>query len=157
MKESVTCSLTGVSYLNLQTEKGLLADIRVREALTYAVDRDAINEALGGIVTPTYCMLSESMFCHSAAEEAKLAQLLKYDPERSRAILAEAGWSDPDGDGILNKNGQKLTLEMLIPSDNSTFRAAAPLLREQFAAIGVDAAITEYEADYIKEMMRADE
>ena len=151
------CSLTGVSYLNLQTEKGLLADIRVREALTYAVDRDAINEALGGIVTPTYCMLSESMFCHSAAEEAKLAQQLKYDPERSRAILAEAGWSDPDGDGILNKNGQKLTLEMLIPSDNSTFRAAAPLLREQFAAIGVDAAITEYEADYIKEMMRADE
>lgn len=151
------CSLTGVSYLNLQTEKGILADQRVREALTYAVDRDAINAELGGIVTPTYGLLSDSQFCHSEAEEAKLAEQLKYDPDRSRALLASAGWSDPDGDGILNKNGQRLTLEMLIPSDNSIFRAAAPLLKLQFAAIGADVKITEYEADYIKELMRADE
>ncbi|MBE7004684.1 MAG: ABC transporter substrate-binding protein [Ruminococcaceae bacterium] len=151
------CSLTGVSYLNLQTEKGLLSDVRVRQALTYAVDRDAINAALGGIVAPTYGLLSDSQFGHSEREEAKLAQELAYDPARAKALLAEAGWTDPDGDGILNKGATRLTLEMMIPSDNSTFQAAGPILKEQFAAVGVDAQIVEYEADYIKELMRADE
>ncbi len=151
------CSLTGVSYLNLQTEKGALADIRVRQALTYAVDREAIKNALGGIVTPTYCLLSDSQFGHSEAEEAKLAAQLAYDPARSKELLAEAGWQDSDGDGIVEKDGRKLTLEMMIPSDNSTFQAAGPVLKEQFAAVGVDAQIVEREADYIKELMRADE
>ncbi len=151
------CSLSGVSYLNLQTEKGYLSDIRVREALTYAVDRDVLVKALGGIVTPTYGLLSDSQFGHSEAEEAKLAEQLAYNPERSKALLAEAGWKDTDGDGIVNKGSAKLTLEMMIPSDNSTFQAAGPILKEQFAAIGVDVQIVEYEADYIKELMRADE
>ncbi len=151
------CMLTGVSYLNLQTEKGILKDAAVREALTYAVDRDALNEALGGIVVPTYGLISESQFGHSEAEEAKLAAEFAYNPARSKELLAEAGWHDADGDGILEKSGDKLTLEMMIPSDNGTFQAAGPILREQFAAIGVDAQIRELEADYIKELMRADE
>ncbi len=151
------CSLTGVSYLNLQTEKGLLADIRVRQALTYAVDRDAIAEALGGIVTPTYGLLSDSQFGHSEAEEARLAEKLAYNPEKAKELLAEAGWKDTDGDGIVNKGSMKLTLDMMIPSDNSTFQAAGPILQKQFADVGVEVTITEHEADYIKELMRADE
>lgn len=155
--ETYECMLTGVSYLNLQTEKGPLADIQVRQALTYAVDRDAINTALGGIVTPTFGLLSESQFCHSEAEEAKLAGELAYDPARSRELLALSGWTDTDGDGIVEKDGQKLSLEMMIPSDNGTFRATGPILKEQFAAVGADVRIIEFEADYIKELMRADE
>lgn len=151
------CSLTGVSYLNLQTEKGLLADIRVRQALTYAVDRDAIAEALGGIVTPTYGLLSDSQFGHSEAEEARLAEKLAYNPEKAKELLAEAGWKDTDGDGVVNKGSMKLTLDMMIPSDNSTFQAAGPILQKQFADVGVEVTITEHEADYIKELMRADE
>ncbi len=151
------CSLTGVSYLNLQTEKGPLADVRVRQALTYAVDRDAIAKALGNIVTPTYCLLSDSQFGHSEKEEAKLARELAYNPEKAKTLLSEAGWKDTNGDGLVDKGGENLTLEMMIPSDNSTFQAAGPVLKQQFAAVGVDAQIVEYEADYIKELMRADE
>ena len=147
----------GISYLNLQTGKGPLADIRVRQALTYAVDRDAINAVLGGIVTPTYGFISAAQAGYSDAEEQKLSAALAYDPARAKQLLAEAGWADADGDGILDKAGKSLCLEMLIPSDNSTFRAAAPVLREQFAAIGVDAQIVEREADYIKELMRGDD
>ncbi len=151
------CCLTGVSYLNLQTEKGFLADPLVRQALTYAVDRDELKEALGGIVTPTYCLLSDSQFGHSQAEEEKLSKQLAYNPEKAKELLAEAGWKDTDGDGVVNKGSMKLTLEMMIPSDNSTFHAAGPVLQKQFADIGVEVSIVEYEADYIKELMRADE
>ncbi len=151
------CQLTGVSFLNLQTNKGVLADIRLRQALTYAVDRYAIRDALDGVVTPTFCLLSDSQFGHSEAEEAKLAKELAYDPARSRQLLEEAGWRDSNGDGIVDKGGRELSMEMMIPSDSSTFRAAAPLLREQLAAVGIDAQIREEEADYIKELMREDD
>lgn len=86
----------GVCYLNLQTDHGVLADIRVREALTYAVDRDAIVSGLGGVVTPSYGFIASPQTGYSAEEEAKLAEQLRYDPERAKALLAEAGWDDPE-------------------------------------------------------------
>ncbi|MBE7009462.1 MAG: ABC transporter substrate-binding protein [Ruminococcaceae bacterium] len=147
----------GISYLNLQTGKGILSNKNVREALTYAVDRDAINAALGGHVTPTYGFLSAAQAGYSAKEEAKLASEYKYDPERAKALLESQGWVDGDGDGVRDRGGARLKLELLIPSDNSSLRAAGPVLQEQFAAVGVETELVEYEADYIKELMREDE
>ena len=147
----------GVSYLNLQTEKGFLRDELVRQALARAIDRDAINEALGGSITPNYSFISEAQFGYSKEEDEKLAEELGYDPVRAGELLEEAGWSDTNGDGILEKFGQPLSLEMLIPADNDTFRAAGPVLREQFAAVGADVQIVEYDSDYIKELMREDD
>lgn len=146
----------GVSYLNLQTGKGPLKDIRLRQALTYAVDREEIRDRLGAI-TPTYTFLSAAQAGYSAAEDAKLAQELGFDPERAKELLTEAGWTDTDGDGVVDKDGEKLCLEMMIPSDNSTFMLAGPILQEQFAAIGVETQILALEADYIKELMREDD
>lgn len=147
----------GTSYLNLQTGKGTLANIKVRQALTYAIDREAINDALGGCVTPTYGFLSAAQAGYSEREEAKLAEDLRYDPEQAKRLLAEAGWSDSDHDGIRDRGGVPLSLEMLIPSDNSTFRAAGPVIQQQLAAVGVETQIIEYESGYIKELMREDD
>jgi peptide/nickel transport system substrate-binding protein len=147
----------GVSYLNLQTEKGLLSDINVRMALSYAVDRDELNAALDGVVTPTYGFISEAQAGYSATEEAKLAGELAFAPDKAKSLLADAGWADTDGDGIVEKDGQKLSFEMLLPSDRASLKASGPVLQKQFAAIGVDAQIREYEADYIKQQMREDQ
>ncbi len=147
----------GVSYLNLQTQQGVLEDIRVREALTYAVDRNALNKALGDAVTPFYGFIVPAMAGYSAEEEAKLAQKLAYDPERAKALLAEAGWADKDGDGILEKDGAPLSFDMLLPSDKDSLKTAGPVLVEQFAAIGAEAKVHYFEADYIKELMHANE
>ncbi|MBE6908620.1 MAG: hypothetical protein E7474_03285 [Ruminococcaceae bacterium] len=146
----------GVSFLNLQTGKGLLEDANVRMALSYAVDRDELNAALDGVVTPTYGFISEAQAGYSAAEEAKLAGELAFAPDKAKQLLADAGWADVDGDGILEKDGQKLSFEMLLPSDRASLKASGPVLQKQFAAIGVDAQIREYEADYIKQQMRED-
>ncbi len=148
--------LPGVSYLNLQTEKGILADPLVRQALSYAVNRDELYFALDGTVTPMYGFISDAQAGYSAQEEAKLAEKLKYDPEKAAALLAEAGWADTNGDGIVDKDGQALSFEMLIPSDRAPLKAVGPVLQMEFAAIGVDAQIREYEADYIKQMMKED-
>ena len=148
--------LPGVAYLNLQTQTGLLIEPEVRQALTYAVDRDALNEALGGIVTPTYGFITEAQAGYSAQEEAKLAAEYRCDPERARELLASAGWADSDGDGIVEKEGQKLSVEMLIPSDRDVFHAAGPILRRQFADVGIDTQINEQPAETIKELMKQD-
>lgn len=147
----------GVCYLNLQTEKGVLADINVRRALLHAIDRDALNEALGGIVTPTFGFISPSQFGYSAEAEAKLAEEWGYDPALAQSILAEAGWKEKNFEGILKRGNMKLQLEMMIPGDNTTFKAAGPLIKEQLSALGIDVKLLEYDADYIKELMREDE
>ncbi|MDD5937829.1 MAG: ABC transporter substrate-binding protein [Clostridiales bacterium] len=147
----------GVSYLNMQTEKGVTADIKVRQALTLAVDRQEILDALDGVVTPTYGFISEAQAGYSAGKEAELAEKLAYNPEQAKALLAEAGWADTDGDGFVDKDGQKLTFELLVASDRASIKAAAPVLQNQFAAIGVDAQIREYEGAYIKQLMKDDD
>lgn len=147
----------GVSYLNLQTGKGVLSDPKVREALSYAVNRDELAEALDGLVTPTYGFISEAQAGYSAEEEAKLAKELAFDPDRSKALLEEAGWTDSDGDGFVDKDGENLSFEMLLPSDRASLKASGTVLQSQFNAIGVDAQIREYEADYIKQLMKDDD
>ena len=147
----------GVSYLNLQTEKGVLADAKVREALSLAVDRDELVDNLDGVVTPTYGFISAAQTGYSDAEESKLAEELKYDPDRAAELLKEAGWEDSDGDGILDKDGEALSFEMLIPSDRASLKASGSVLQAQFAAVGVDAQVREYEADYIKSLMKDDD
>lgn len=146
----------GVSYLNMQTGKGPTADSKVRQALTLAVNRDEIVLALDGVVTPTYGFISEAQAGYSAGKEAELSQKLSYDPEKAKALLAEAGWTDTNGDGFVDKDGQNLSFEMLVASDRASIKAAAPVLQVQFNAIGVDAQIREYEGSYIKQLMRED-
>lgn len=146
----------GVSYLNLQTEKGILADIKVREALSLAVNRDELVENLDGVVLPAYGFLSAAQAGFSQDEEDKLAKELKYDPDQAKKLLEEAGWKDSDGDGIVEKDGKPLSFEMLLPSDRASLKASGSVLQNQFKAIGVDAQIREYEADYIKQQMKDD-
>lgn len=77
--------------LNFQDEK--LANLKVREAIDYAIDRDAIiNGILGGYVTyPSTGVISSSI------QNAKqgIGDDYKYDPEKAKQLLAEAGY--PDG------------------------------------------------------------
>ena len=147
----------GVSYLNLQTGKGVLEDAKVREALTYAVDRDELAEALDGVVTPIYGFISAAQAGYSADKEAELAKEFKFDPDKAKSLLEEAGWKDSDGDGFVDKNGENLSFEMLLPSDRASLKASGAVLQSQFAAVGVDAQIREYEADYIKQLMKDDD
>lgn len=144
----------GVSYLNLQTEEGIMKDIKVREALSLAVNRDELVENLDGVVLPAYGFISAAQAGFSQEEEDKLAGELKYDPDKAKELLEEAGWKDADGDGIVEKDGKPLSFEMLLPSDRASLKASGSVLQSQFKAIGVDAQIREYEADYIKQQMK---
>ncbi|MBX3142773.1 MAG: hypothetical protein KF813_03370 [Trueperaceae bacterium] len=82
-----------------------LHDVRVRQAMSYAVDRQLIIDAvLNGVGTPLATIFRPDMAGYTADFEP-----YPYDPERARELLAEAGYADGfdvrfmTSDGILNK------------------------------------------------------
>ncbi len=144
----------GVSYMMFNDEDEALSDYNVRKAIMIGIDRDAIADALNGVVTPEYGFISEAQAGYSQSKAAELAETYKYDAEAAKALLKEAGYEDTDGDGFVEKNGEKLTIEYCAATDVATSKATAPVIQEQLKAIGIDLQITEYESAYIKQLQR---
>jgi peptide/nickel transport system substrate-binding protein len=79
-------------------------DVRMREAMMYAVDRRAMAEAVSpglGYVDDVFIPLGVSWI-----ERPDDLVFREYDPERALALLAEVGWTDSDGDGILDRTAR---------------------------------------------------
>ena len=145
---------SGVCYLRINTEVPGLDDYKVREALFYGLDRDAISDALNGTVVPAYSYLTDAQAGFSAETEEAFAKKYKHDVEKAKALLKEAGYEDSDGDGYVEKDGKKLSFEFASPTDKAAPKAAIPVIQEQLKQIGIEAVIKEYEGQYIKQLAR---
>lgn len=109
--------------------KGILADENVRQALLVGVDRKAIvDTALGSRTKPATSVLG------SATPFYQPTGKLRYDPVAAKKFLDDAGWA-PGADGIRVKNGQRLSLNWLIPAPPP---AANEVVQQQLKAIGVE-------------------
>ncbi len=105
---------------NLDPEKTtLFQDVRVRQALLYALDRESIARDI---------LLENALVAHGtqpvisyAYAPERLTTQYTYDPEKAKALLAEAGWADADGDGILEKDGTPFSFEVLYTAGSPTF------------------------------------
>jgi peptide/nickel transport system substrate-binding protein len=124
------------AYVGLNLRDPLFADVRVRHALGYAIDRDAIVTYLRrGLATPAVGVLPPM----SWAFEPDVFQFT-YDPTRSRALLDEAGFPDPDGDGPLPR------LRFTLKTSTAEFvRLQATVIQQQLRAIGVAADVRSHE------------
>ncbi|MER3513695.1 MAG: hypothetical protein C4310_04285 [Chloroflexota bacterium] len=83
---------------------GAFADKRIRQAFAYCIDRKAIIDQVlfGESVAPNVYLPKE----HPLYAGDENLTIYNFDPEKGKALLAEAGWTDTDGDGIVDKNGQ---------------------------------------------------
>jgi len=102
-------------------------DKRVRQALLYALDREAIvNDILlgyGEVAQGTQPVVS-----YAYAPE-RMTTRYSYDPEKAKALLAEAGWTDSDGDGVVDKEGERLAFEFLYPAGSPTSDQVAAFIQ----------------------------
>jgi len=97
----------------LNTRKFPTDDVRVRQAMLYAVDREAIVNAVFRAFSPVaWGPLSAATPFYSKAVEGMYA----YDLNKAKALLAEAGFRDTNGDGIVEKDGRPAEVEMLLMS-----------------------------------------
>ena len=124
------------SYLGFNMRDPVLADKRVRHAIGYAINRDAIVKYLRrglarpaiGLVPPQAWAFEPDVFTFT------------YDPARAKALLDEAGYRDPDGDGPL----PRLRLSLKISTNEET-RLQSTVIQQDLRRVGIDLDVRSYE------------
>ena len=99
----------------------------IREALSIAVDRETISQATFGDLGS---VPSGPLSLANPLWDLDIPTI-PYDTARARQLLVSAGWSDSDSDGILDKNGQPLSFELILPSSSGSRRQAATIMESQ--------------------------
>ena len=114
-------------------ERGPLADPLVRKAVAHAIDR----EGIAGLVTPAGSGSFAELLLPDVLVSCPGVSALGYDPDTARDLLAEAGYTDSDGDGFLDKEGQPL--EIIIGGYPQRFQL--PIMAEAAQAMLADVGI----------------
>jgi peptide/nickel transport system substrate-binding protein len=111
----------------------VLSDVRVRRAIMLGLDRRLMVQAVfGSYGEVPYGPVSPLLWIRHRSPKPERQNLAE-----SRRLLAAAGWSDSDGDGVLDRNGRPLTLELTLPNTSGIRRQMALLVQEQLRQIGV--------------------
>ncbi len=133
-----------IQYVGMNVTNPFLKDIRVRKAIWMAIDRETINETLfQALGRPRNTYLSAELGGDKGVPEFAPG----YDLEKARELLAEAGWRDEDGDGIVEAYGVEgiedgTKYEVKYWSDNTDeMRRLAEATQKMFADIGIKADI----------------
>ncbi|MGB8509128.1 MAG: ABC transporter substrate-binding protein [Pyrinomonadaceae bacterium] len=130
-----------IVYLGFNCEQAPLNNVKVRQAISYAVDREAIVRDL---------LLGQARLAHSILPEASWAydagQKYSYDPAHAKALLDEAGFTDPDGDGPQMRFGNK-PLVFKISAGNSAVSQYAGVIQNSLKSIGVPVQIESLETN----------
>ena len=129
-----------------------LNDARVRQALNYAVDKEAIvKNVLFGVGEP-----ADSPIAPLTNGHCKVGPY-PYDPQKAKELLAQAGWVDRDGDGILeNAQGQKLQLTLWTPRGRYVGDyEMAQAVQQYLQNIGIEVKLQTWEwASYVKALFQ---
>jgi peptide/nickel transport system substrate-binding protein len=130
-------------YINMHAEKGnpALKDVRVRQALAYAFNREKLVQdlllGLTGVAATDWDM--------SPWVDPTITPY-PYDPEKAKALLAEAGWTDTNGDGTVDKDGVELILKY--GTTNREVRQNTQAVAQQdLAAVGIGIDLQSFDAD----------
>jgi peptide/nickel transport system substrate-binding protein len=130
------------AWIAWNTRRPPLNDVRVRRALLMAVDREEIANALfGDSGQPAYSPIPTVLREHSPG-----VKTIPYDVDGARALLAQAGWRDTDGDGIADHNGRPLHIQVDFISSDKTREDVLIAMQSMLRAIGVDLAPRAYES-----------
>jgi len=123
----------GYVYLGYNMEDPLFKDRRVRQALSYAVNRDEIIDGvrlgLGEVCTGPF--LKGTRYYNDSVKG------YPFDPAKAKEMLAEAGWTDTDKDGILDKDGAPFKFRIITNQGNKEREDIATIIERQFASLGI--------------------
>ncbi len=138
------------TYLGYNLRRPMFQDRRVRQALSYAINKqeiiDGVLLGLGEVATGPY---KPDTWVYNPD-----VQRYPYDPAKAKALLAEAGWRDSDGDGILDKDGRPLAFTIVTNQGNDLRVKCGEIIQRRFREIGVDVKLRVIEwASFLKEFI----
>jgi len=125
------------------------SDVRVRKAISYAIDRAVISErtlhgcaaSAIGPVMPTIAWSNKNLKGYS------------YDQKKAKELLAEAGWKDVDGDGILEKDGEKFSITLYTYPTRPGLQPMAEAIQAMLKDLGIKAEVRVMDSSAIKDYM----
>ena len=138
-----------VLLLNLSRQTPI-ADIAVRQAMHWAIDKDAMNQAVyGGLYEPAASPLMKVTFGY----EPKTEGLFSFDKDKAGQILDAAGWT-MNGD-VREKDGQKLELYWPV-QEREPDKSQATFCQGAWKAIGIDVKVDVMERGLLRQTIRED-
>jgi peptide/nickel transport system substrate-binding protein len=129
----------GLAYehIDLNLDNPILADRRVRRALLYGLDRQAISDKLFEGRQPVADSNVNPLDWVHADDTPRYA----FDPAKAATLLDEAGWTLGKGGIRRNAAGEPLTLEIMTTAGNRTRELVEQVLQSQWKQLGIDARI----------------
>lgn len=125
----------------------VMCNLEIRQAIAYAIDREQIADTvLNGFGRPAY---SENDGMPWNNPDVKI----ETDVEYAKKLLLDNGWTDTDGDGIVEKDGLKAEFKCVYPSGDSVRQAVGMAAAEQLLDIGIKVDIEGMSWDEIMKVM----
>ncbi len=118
-------------YFNLKVP--LFQDRRLRQAIYYAINKPSIIQGVqAGMGRPCWGPIPPESWAYNPN-----IKTYSYDPAKARQLLAEAGWQDSNGDGIIDKNGAPLEFTML-SMQNEAVQQIVTIVQQHLKAVGIN-------------------
>lgn len=133
----------GITYLNMNMVDPLIRDVRIRRAIAHLIPQQTIvRQIYREMDKPATSVLLPAW----AGVYTEEIQQPGHDIARAKALLAEAGWTDSNNDGILDRGGQRLSITLRTHSEDPNRIQIAELLLSIMRSSGIDARveITEF-------------
>lgn len=119
-------------YLGFNFSSAPFDDVLVRKAVSHAIDRETLcNVVLNGIESPAYTLMpADKPYCDTQQTT------YQFDLEAANALMEQAGWVDSDGDGIREKDGLKLEMELPYTQSLGSVDDMVLTIADQLSQIG---------------------
>jgi peptide/nickel transport system substrate-binding protein len=125
------------TYLGYNLKNPLFTDKRVRQAISYAINKDEIiSGVLLGLGKPATGPYKPGTWAYNGN-----VKTYQYNPQRAGELLREAGWIDANSDGILEKGGQPFVFEIITNQGNETRQKCAEIIQRQLKEVGINVKI----------------
>lgn len=129
----------------------ILGDVRMRRALSMAVDRESmVRNVFDSLAT-----VGKGPFAAAISTADSTITQIPFDPEGAKRLLDSLGWRDTNGDGVRERGSRRLEFTILVPSSSKPRVSYGVLLQEQLARVGVRATIEQLEFVPFLEQQRA--
>ena len=132
-----SCATSRAFFAAMNYESEIIKDQAVRKAIAMGIDKEGfVNRLLDGNGYPAVGVYPDTF---SFGGDAVTDET--YNPEEAMALLEEAGWTDSDGDGIREKNGQKLTIRWCTYPSRQELPLLAEAVQATLGNIGIEVVI----------------
>ncbi|ANS76444.1 ABC transporter substrate-binding protein [Paenibacillus yonginensis] len=124
----------GYGFIGMNLKEDKFADQKVRQALTYGLNRKDIVESVYGDYA-NVIDIPESKVSWAYTDEG--ITHYDFDPEKAKQLLDEAGWK-VGSDGIREKDGKKFEINFSATADNPVVDALLPIMTQNYKDLGIN-------------------